>query len=82
MDPIDIEREKNGQFFSEKKTPEVIDMTPTIQTVDLENDYVVVVYSLQDGSTHRAGVSYKDAPNDDPLSLENEQFYIDAILGT
>ena len=81
MDPIDIERQKNGQFFSEEKTPEVIDTTPTIQTVDLENDYVVIVYTLPDGSRNRVGVSYKDAPNDDPLSLENEQFYIDAILG-
>lgn len=80
MDPIDIERLANNQFFSEEKTPEPVVAPPVIQTVDTENDYVVIVYVLADGSVERVGISYEDAPNADPLSLDNEQFYIDAIL--
>ena len=81
MDPIDIERQTNGQFFSRERTPIVVVAIPEILTVDIENDYVVIGYIGTDGVEVNRAFSYENAPNVDPLSLDNEQFYIDAILG-
>lgn len=80
MDIIDIKRQEKGQFFSAEKTPPA-PLPVVINTVDIQDEYAVIGYIGTDGRIERRAVQYKDAPNNDPLSLENEQFYIDAILG-
>ena len=80
MDIIDIERQENGQFFSAEKTPPA-PLPVVINTVDIQGEYAIIGYIGTDGRIERRAIFHKGAPNDDPLSLENEQFYIDAILG-
>jgi len=80
MDLIDIQRQTNNQFFSREKTPVIVVAIPEILTVDIENDYVVIAYIGTDGVETSRAFRFEGAPNQDPLSLDNEQFYIDAIL--
>jgi hypothetical protein len=80
MDPIDIARQANHQFFSAEKTPPA-PLPVVIHTVDVDGEYVVIDYTGTDGARDIRAFPYEGAPNADPLSLDNEQFYVNAILG-
>lgn len=80
MDIIDIQRQAKHQFFSAEKTPPP-PLPIVIHTVDIDGDYAIIDYTGTDGVRDKRAVPYAGCPNDDPLNLDNEQFYIDAILG-
>jgi len=80
MDPIDIARQANHQFFSAEKTPPA-PLPVVIHTVDILDEYAYIDYTGTDGVRDTRAFRWKGVPNSDPLNLDNEQFYIDAILG-
>ena len=80
MDPIDIARQANNQFFSAEKTPPA-PLPVVIHTVDIDGEYAIIDYTGTDGVRVVRAFSHAGAPNNDPLSLDNEQFYVNAILG-